>query len=78
MKTYYQAFPIGEKTKLGIFTTEDTKWFTVIHLLDDSTLTFNFIDATVTPLVFDALAGSDFALFENVKDVTTTGNALLS
>ena len=71
-----QAFPIERETYNGKPTSFDVSNYEVVHVTEDATLTFDFGGGNT--VVIEATAGTDLAIGEGCKLLTSTGIVWIS
>ena len=71
-----QAFPIKANTYVGIPSNLDVTGYSIVHVNDDATLTFDF--GTEGQVTISASAGIDFAIDDTCKTLTSTAECIVS
>ena len=73
--TPVQAFPISLQTVVGVLTDESCVNRSVLHCVEESTVTYTFTDDSTLAEVM--LVGEDRGLTRDVKSVSTTATCMI-
>jgi len=71
-----QAIPIHRGTLKGTFTDQLIGNQSVLHCVEDCTITYTFVDDTT--FQESLIVGDDRALSDDIKSITTTAECLVS